>query len=93
MPDNKTSLPAVPAHCQLQQYQGEPVFEAPWQARSFAMAVQLNETGVFTWQEWADELSQQIATTERSDAIRDATGYYRAWQTTLETLVAKKLGQ
>ena len=93
MPLDNTSLPAVPTGCDLQQHNGEPVFAEPWQARSFAMAVQLNEVGLFTWQEWADELSQHIATIEQSDTIRDATGYYRAWQTSLESLVNKKLAQ
>ena len=90
---NKSQLPALPTGCQLQQHNGEPVFEAPWQARSFAMAVQLSDAGLFTWQEWSNELSRQIAVIEQTEAIRDAATYYRVWQSSLETLVNKKLAQ
>ncbi|HBR38100.1 MAG TPA: nitrile hydratase accessory protein, partial [Sulfitobacter pontiacus] len=31
----------------------EPVFDAPWQAQAFAMAVSLHQSGAFTWAEWA----------------------------------------
>ena len=33
-----------------------PVFAEPWEAQAFAMAVKLNEAGVFQWSEWADTL-------------------------------------
>jgi len=38
----------------------EPVFSDPWEAYAFAMAVQLNEAGVFTWVEWASALATEI---------------------------------
>lgn len=59
------------------------VFEAPWQAQAFAMAVALHERGAFTWKEWADTLAQ---------VIREEPGaeYYRQWMTSLERLVAGK---
>jgi len=60
---------------------GQPVFDAPWQAKTFVMAVKLNESGVFTWTEWADELS----------ALKNNDDYYTLWQTTLESLVNKKV--
>ena len=89
---NNSTLPALPPNCEIQLQNGEPVFEQPWQARSFAMAVQLNESGFFTWQEWADELSLHIAEIEKSSPICDAADYYMAWQASLENLVSKKLG-
>ena len=69
---------------------GAPVFDAPWQAKSFAMAVQLNESGVFTWTEWADRLSDHIAEFETHSTISSSDDYYTLWQTALESLVTEK---
>jgi len=69
---------------------GEPVFDAPWQAKTFAMAVKLHESGVFSWTEWADALSVNIAEFERHSQISSSDDYYKLWQSTLEKLVAKK---
>lgn len=66
---------------------GDPVFEAPWQARTFAMAVKLHEAGLFTWKEWADRLSDNIAEFEKSGNIESNTDYYTIWQKTLEDMV------
>ena len=38
-----------------------PVFREPWEAQAFAMTLCLHERGLFTWSEWAQALSQQIA--------------------------------
>ncbi len=69
---------------------GELAFDAPWQAKTFAMAVQLNESGVFTWTEWAEELSSQIADFEKHNAIENSNDYYKLWQSALEQLVQQK---
>ena len=37
-----------------------PVFSAPWEAEAFALAVSLNERGLFTWKEWAATLGDEI---------------------------------
>ena len=37
-----------------------PVFGAPWEAEAFALAVSLNERGLFTWKEWAATLGDEI---------------------------------
>jgi nitrile hydratase accessory protein len=39
----------------------EPVFREPWEAQAFAMTVLLHQKGLFTWVEWAQALSAQIA--------------------------------
>jgi nitrile hydratase accessory protein len=67
-----------------------PVFREPWEAQAFAMAVALQERGVFTWSEWAEALGAQI---KRAQAVGDPdTGetYYRHWLAALETIVAEK---
>ena len=61
----------------------QPVFDEPWQAQAFAMAVKLNEAGVFTWNEWAETLGQEIA------QHRDQS-YYECWLAALEALVERK---
>ncbi|MBA3810451.1 MAG: nitrile hydratase accessory protein, partial [Caulobacteraceae bacterium] len=59
-----------------------PVFEEPWQAQAFALAVQLNGEGAFTWSEWAEALSAAL----RAGAGPDGgSGYYACWLAALET--------
>jgi nitrile hydratase accessory protein len=60
-----------------------PVFAAPWEAQAFAMAVKLNERGLFTWKEWAETLGAAIA-------AHPAEPYYEMWLLALETLVERK---
>ena len=57
----------------------EPVFEEPWQAQAFAMAVTLNERGVFAWGEWADAFGARLA---------EGEDYWPAWLATLEAMMA-----
>lgn len=64
-----------------------PVFAEPWQAQAFALAVALNERGLFSWSEWAAELSAQLA---RPGAAEDGGDYYQHWLAALEALLAKK---
>jgi hypothetical protein len=49
----------------------EPVFREPWEAQAFAMTVLLHQQGLFTWTEWAQALSAQIA---GGEAPQIATG-------------------
>lgn len=62
-----------------------PVFDEPWQAEAFALVVQLQHTGVFSWREWTQALAHQIAAAgEAADGAR----YYEHWLAALESLVA-----
>lgn len=62
---------------------GGPVFAEPWEAQAFAMAVKLNEAGVFQWGEWAETLGAELkAQPERP--------YYESWLAALERLVEAK---
>ncbi len=58
-----------------------PVFAEPWQAQAFAMVVALHRRGVFTWPEWAEALSAEIAEHGGAD---DGTHYYVHWLEALE---------
>jgi nitrile hydratase accessory protein len=67
-----------------------PVFAEPWQAQAFAMALTLQQRGVFSWNEWADELGTQIKAAIAGGDPDDGTTYYRHWLATLERLVTRK---
>ena len=64
-----------------------PVFAEPWQAQAFALAVQLNEQGVFAWSEWAQALSDELRAAGPAD---DGSRYYEHWLAALEGLVMAK---
>jgi nitrile hydratase accessory protein len=73
---NPLDLPALPKD------RDGPVFAAPWEAQAFAMAVELNEKGVFTWVEWAETISAEIKAADRP--------YYEHWLAALEALVESR---
>jgi nitrile hydratase accessory protein len=60
------------------------VFAEPWQAQAFALAVQLSAEGAFTWGEWAEALSRELAT----DPDDDGSRYYHHWVAALERLAS-----
>lgn len=63
-----------------------PVFEEPWQAQAFALAVQLNAKGAFTWAEWAETLGRELAAAPLDDGAR----YYHHWVSALERISAER---
>ena len=67
-----------------------PVFEAPWQAHAFAMALTLHEEGVFTWSEWAAALAEEIRSAQQAGDPDQGDTYYLHWLKALETLVTAK---
>ncbi len=64
-----------------------PVFAAPWQAQAFALQVALIEVGVFTPQEWAQELGRQL---RQPGICDDGSDYYERWLAALEALAIDK---
>lgn len=67
-----------------------PVFREPWEAQAFAMALTLHERGLFTWNEWAAALADEIKIAQAGGDPDTGTTYYRHWLATLEKLVAAK---
>jgi nitrile hydratase accessory protein len=67
-----------------------PVFREPWEAQAFALAVQLQEQGLFTWDEWAQALAAEIVAAQRAGDPDLGDTYYRHWLTALERLVVAK---
>ena len=68
---------------------GELVFDAPWQSRSFAMAMALVEEGHFTWDQFRDHL---IATIDSWESASEGVQYryYERWQEALESIVTDR---
>jgi nitrile hydratase accessory protein len=77
-------LPGMPEEC------GEPVFAEPWQAQAFAMTLALHQRGLFSWTEWAEALTAQIAAAQAAGDPDLGDTYYRHWLAALEALVAAK---
>ncbi|MGQ7791643.1 nitrile hydratase accessory protein [Faunimonas sp. B44] len=78
------ALPGLPAD------DDGPVFDAPWEAQAFAMALALHERGVFRWGEWAAALGAEIKAAAASGEPDTNGAYYRHWLAALERLVAEK---
>src|SRR5215510_9091205 len=71
----------------LPRQNGELVFAAPWEARSFGIAVALNEAGVYAWRDFSQGLAAETATAEQHGI---PTSYYERW---LETLTRLAIAQ
>jgi nitrile hydratase accessory protein len=67
-----------------------PVFREPWEAQAFAMALALQQRGLFTWSEWATALGQEIKRAQAAGDPDTGDTYYRHWLAALERLVAEK---
>jgi len=56
-----------------------PVFREPWEAQAFAMALALHERGLFTWNEWAAALAEEIKRAQAAGDPDTGETYYRHW--------------
>jgi nitrile hydratase accessory protein len=78
------SIPSIPRD------EDGPVFAAPWQAQAFAMALTLQQRGLFTWAEWAEMLGAARAHAATEGAPDTSETYYQDWLATLEQMVTAK---
>jgi nitrile hydratase accessory protein len=69
---------------------GAPVFDAPWQAQAFAIALALHQRGLFGWPEWAAALAGEIKRARAAGDPDRGDTYWRHWLAALERLVAEK---
>lgn len=67
-----------------------PVFNEPWEAQAFALVLALHEKGLFSWQEWAAVLSEQITAAQLEGDPDLGNTYYRHWLMALETISLQK---
>ena len=66
-------------------------FRHPWEARAFAMIVCMAEAGHFTWQEWVDTLSRQVALATQAATKGDREpSYYEQWLDAAEALLVAR---
>ena len=72
------------AQISLPRENGELVFQAPWEARAFGLAVALNEKDIYEWREFSAELAATIAAAEHNN---DPSSYYARWVASLEELI------
>ena len=85
-----TSLEELLAGTPLEK---EVTFSAPWEARAFAMAVRLSESGLCTWNEFRSHLISEIGKADKVRAhgwVEDGDGYYTYFLRALENLLREK---
>jgi nitrile hydratase accessory protein len=66
-------------------------FEQPWEAKAFAIIVELAQAGHFSWSDWVDCFSKEVAA---ATAVEAAGGspktYYEQWLSAAETILVDK---
>jgi hypothetical protein len=60
MTDLSTTPGAAEALAAIPVDQRNPTFSEPWEAQAFALTLALHRKGVFTWNEWAATLGEEI---------------------------------
>lgn len=70
--------------------EGGPVFAAPWEAKAFAMTLDLHNHGVFDWSEWCEILSNEIKIAQAGGDPDLGDTYYKHWLNALERLITEK---
>src|SRR4029453_5928679 len=76
-------IAAIDEEVALPRKNGELVFEAPWEARAFGLAVALSEAGMYPWRDFSQGLAAETAAVEQQGA---PASYYERWLETLEKL-------
>ena len=69
---------------------GELVFEAPWQARLFGMAVSLAEVGLYTWDEFRKHLIDSVGAWDQATATEGGYEYYHHFEAALLAVLDEK---
>jgi nitrile hydratase accessory protein len=81
---------AVPAPPGILRDETDQTFDAPWQAQAFALVVQLNKAGRFSWDEWVRVFSREIARSPSRPGESANDTYYRQWLDALEQIVVER---
>ena len=90
MSADAATLRATQALASIPRNDDGPVFREPWHAEAFALALSLHERGLFTWNEWAATLGDEIKKAQAAGDPDTGETYYHHWLNTLERLVAEK---
>jgi nitrile hydratase accessory protein len=81
-PSDPTQIPGLPVE------DDEPVFQAPWEARAFAIVNQLATAKYYSWAEWTNYLVNEISASEQ--ASPSSKTYYEQWVIACEKLLTAK---
>lgn len=65
-------------------------FDDPWHAQAFAMTLALHRGGLFSWEEWARTLAEEIQHAQAAGDPDRGDTYYLHWLAALERLVREK---
>lgn len=66
-------------------------FAEPWEAKAFAIVVNLAEAGHFTWSEWVECFSKEVAAATAVEAAGGrAKTYYEQWLDAAERIMIAK---
>jgi len=84
LPVMRAEMPGLPCDAE------GPVFNAPWEAQTFALTLALHERGEFSWKEWAQTLADVIREVQHRGEADTGEHYYRHWQTALERIATRK---
>lgn len=68
--------------------ENEPVFNSPWEARIFAMTINLYDKKFFDWEDFRQRLIAEIAVADSLPENERPT-YYESWLAALEKLLIK----
>ena len=84
MQQTDRQISTMEAQIALPRENGELIFQAPWEARAFGLAVALNHQDLYKWREFSAELAATIAAADQNN---DPSSYYTRWVASLEELV------
>jgi nitrile hydratase accessory protein len=72
----------------LQPCDGEgPVFSEPWEAQAFGLVIALHQQGLFSWDQWASALSEEIRKAQDQGDPDLGNTYYQHWLCALEKML------
>jgi nitrile hydratase accessory protein len=97
MVDTARTEPELESPIEPPRKNGELVFEAPWEARAFGIALLLHQQDIYSWSEFSSRLATEIAGDSPSQdtpvfplpADTEAR-YYEQWLAALESLVLER---
>lgn len=70
---------------------GDRLFAEPWEAKAFAMVVTLAQAGHFSWAEWVECFSKEVAAAAAVEAAGGTPkSYYAQWLDAAEKLLVGK---
>ena len=62
-------------------------FDALWHAQAFALAVALNEAGLYSWSDWTERFGADLQAARAQDPLDGSDDYFTVWLTTLEAML------